>query len=61
MAFSLGRANSERGGVDNNYDRYYDVNNRDNNTNAGYGKLIELCKSKRHCDGYAVGENALSV
>ena len=43
-----------------NYDRYDDdVNNRD--TDALYRKLVELCELKRHCDGYAVGENRLSV
>jgi hypothetical protein len=38
LAFSLGRANSERSGVGNNYDRYYDddVNNYDNDTKASY-------------------------
>ena len=62
FAFSSGSANSERSGVDNNYDRYNDdINNRYDNTNAWYGKLVELCESKRHCDGYAVGESVLSV
>ena len=50
-------------GVGNNYDRDYDddVNNYDNDRKASYRKLVKLCESKRHCDGYAVGESMLSV
>jgi hypothetical protein len=64
LAFSSGRANSERGGFVNYNDRYNHVNNRYYHTYALYqgGKSSKLWESKRHCDdpGNAAGENKLS-